>query len=513
MNKGIIFFSLASIILLTGCVQTQARNSGVSTPEAVQYANDWPLAHHDYANTRATTTSSINSNTVGTLHEAWSFNISKTGTSGAFGDMPTVPLILGDTAYFHDSFANVYAVDINTGALKWSKIYNSTGLEGPFGVAIGYGKLFMQKDNYAIIALDLSTGEELWSTTINTINTTVIDIQPQVYDGLVYTSTVPGTGDKFYAGGGMGILYALNESTGDIVWSFNTVKDGNLWGNPGVNSGGGAWYTPSVDTNTGIMFWGIGNPAPFPGTKDYPNGSSYGYNTLYTDCSLAIDHLTGELVWYKQLVQHDMFDHDIQISEILVNNVTASGETHDVVIVAGKIGKVYSIDRATGELLWAVPVGVHTPNDQWDGLGSEAVPVMPSVLGGVETPMAYSDGIIYVPIVDLNMSWNSTNIDLKSLNFAAGKGELVALDVRSGNTVWVKNYDTLNVGGATVVNDVVFTATFNGIIYAFDKKTGEELFEYNATGGINGEPAVAGDTIIFPISLGSHPGLLALKAS
>jgi len=40
----------------------------------------------------------------------------------------------------------------------------------------------------------------------------------------------------------MGIIYALDEQTGRIEWSFNTVKDGDLWGNPQVNSGGGAWY-------------------------------------------------------------------------------------------------------------------------------------------------------------------------------------------------------------------------------------------------------------------------------
>jgi len=47
---------------------------------------------------------------------------------------------------------------------------------------------------------------------------------------------------SFYLAGGMGILYALDEQTGSVKWSFNTVKDGDLWGHPEVNSGGGAWY-------------------------------------------------------------------------------------------------------------------------------------------------------------------------------------------------------------------------------------------------------------------------------
>jgi glucose dehydrogenase len=524
MKKIIFGVILAAIVMgsvLAGCVTqnttpTPIESVGTPPPEVVQYANDWPLPNHDYANTRETTTSSINSGNVGLLKVAWRYNIS---AIGAFGALPTIPLILGNTVYFHDISANAYAVDLTTGTTKWMKTYNSQGLEGPFGVAVGYGKLFMQKDNFVMVGLNLSDGHEVWSSRVNTVNTSGIDIQPQVYDDLVYTSTVPGTGDIFYAGGGMGILYALHQANGTVAWSFNTVKDGQLWGNSQINSGGGAWYTPSVDTKTGIMFWGIGNPAPFSGTAQYPNGASFGYNTLYTDCSLAIDHSTGKLIWYKQVLQHDIQDHDLQIAEILVNNVTASGETHNVVIASGKMGKVYEIDRATGELLWAVPVGEHTPNDQWDQFPSvtntsDFLKVQPSVIGGVETPMAYSDGIIYVPVEDLVSPWNSTTTDFSGINFNEGKGELVALDVRSGNTVWAQYFNPgVNVGGATVVNDLVFTATFNGVIYAFDKKTGEQLFEYQAPGGINGQPAVAGNTIVFPVGLSNPPCLLALKVS
>ena len=521
-KKVLTVIGVAVIILaiFAGCV-SQTTPGGTSsvgspTPESIQYATDWPLPNKDYANTRSTTDSSINSGNVNRLHVAWLYNISATG---AFGALPTIPLILGDMVYFHDINANVYAIDLNTGSTKWTKIYNSAGLEGPFGVAIGYGKIFMQKDNFNMVALNLTNGNEVWSTKINNINTSGIDIQPQVYDGLVYTSTVPGTGDIFYAGGGMGFLYAINTTNGNIVWSFNTVKDGQLWGHPEVNSGGGAWYTPSVDTKTGTMFWGIGNPAPFPGTPKYPNGASYDYNTLYTDCSLAINHRNGQLVWYQQVLQHDIQDHDLQIAEILVNNVTASGRTHNVVIASGKMGKVYEIDRANGNLLWAVPVGMHTPNDQWDQFPSttnksDFLMVGPSVIGGVETPMAYSDGIIYVPVEDLANSWNSTSLNFAGINFTGGKGELVALDVRSGNTIWAQYFNPgVNVGGATVVNDLVFTATFNGVIYAFNKKTGEKLFEYQAPGGINGQPAVAGNTIIFPVGVSAHPALLALKIS
>lgn len=59
-------------------------------------------------------------------------------------------------------------------------------------------------------------------------------------------------------------------------------------------------------------------------------------------------------------------------------------------------------------------------------------------------------------------------------------GELVAINVSTGNILWSKLFDSVNVGAATVVNDLVFTATFDGTIYGFKTTTGEQLFNYTA---------------------------------
>ena len=53
-------------------------------------------------------------------------------------------------------------------------------------------------------------------------------------------------------------------------WSFDTVKGDDLWGHPEVNSGGGAWYPPAVDTERRVVYFGTANPAPFVGTAEVP---------------------------------------------------------------------------------------------------------------------------------------------------------------------------------------------------------------------------------------------------
>jgi outer membrane protein assembly factor BamB len=182
----------------------------------------------------------------------------------------------------------------------------------------------------------------------------------------------------------------------------------------------------------------------------------------------------------------------------------------DVVIGAGKMGKVVAMDRASGATLWTTLVGTHL-NDTLKFLPKTPVQVSPSPLGGVETVMAYSDGVVYVPVNDLTVEYTSTGFVAKSFNIAAGKGELVAIDASTGKILWSKKFDSFDVGAATVVNDLVFTSTFNGKIYAFNKKTGDQAWTYQVPGGINGWPAVTGDIIVFPVGMGKNPVLLAFK--
>ena len=125
--------------------------------------------------------------------------------------------------------------------------------------------------------------------------------------------------------------------------------------------------------------------------------------------------------------------------------------------------------------------------------------------------MAYADGIVYVPVVNMVVEYTPSEFVLSSFSFAGATGELVAIDAATGKILWDNKFDSLNVGAATVVNDLVFTATFDGKIYAFNNKSGEKVWEYQAPGGINGWPAVKGDTIIFPVGMGKTPELIAFK--
>ena len=146
-----------------------------------------------------------------------------------------------------------------------------------------------------------------------------------------------------------------------MIWSFQTVEEG-FWGNPEVNSGAGVWYSPAVNPKTGMTFWATGNPAPMPGTVDYPNASSRPGPNLYSETVLAIEGKTGKLAWYNQVRPHDIMNYDLQNSPVL-STAQINGQAKDVVIATGKMGYVYCIDQATGEMYWKTPVGKHE-NDE-----------------------------------------------------------------------------------------------------------------------------------------------------
>jgi glucose dehydrogenase len=507
-SKNVLIFKVlpALLVVLFSAAAILSCAPGKLSPEMVKYADEWPLANRDYSNTRATQDTMINSQNANTLHVVWTFAL--TGFS-EWGAAATNPIILNNTVYFQDLKSNVFAIDLATGKQLWEKEYNLDSF-GPNGPAAGWDKLFVTKGHYEVAALSLKNGQELWSTRLSDESHVGIDIQLIAYNNMVYVSTVPGTTNAdFLTAGGYGVVYALNQNTGDAVWSFDTVDSPSLWGNSSVNSGGGAWYPPAIDTDTGITYWGTANPGPVPGTDESPSGSSRPGPNLYTDTMLALDSSTGKLLWYKQVKSHDLFDLDFQCSPILTTAII-NGTPTKIVIGSGKLGKVYAFDRKSGEIYWQTPVGQHQ-NDDLTELPAGTTTVLPGPDGGVLTPMACDGTVLYVPVVNHAGDYTPSEFIESTYDESAGTGEMVALDISTGQSVWSKSFNSITIGGATVVNDLVFTSTLDGKIYALDKITSDEVWSYQAPGGINGWPAVSGDFIIFPIGLGPNAELMAFK--
>ena len=505
--------------------QTPQPTSGAAAgvPEVIQAGpNDWPMANKDYTNARAVLNGPINSSNINQMGVAWTMPIPG---QGAYGAASSNPIIVGNTVYFQDTGSNVFSLNLQTGNVQWQQLYNLS-VVGPNGPAIGYGKIFAQVGSNSVRALDAQTGQEVWSTTLE--HPTGAQ-QPYVYDGHVYTGTLAGVlgqdqqggvALRGYAGGASGYVYSINQETGNVDWKFMTVENG-FWGNADVNAGAGIWYPPAIDTATGLTYWGTGNPAPFPGTQDFPNASSRPGPNLYSSSILALNHTTGEMVWYNQLNPHDLFDHDAQISPVLAT-AQIGGQQRKIVIGSGKLGRVVAMDAETGNNLWSLQVGQHQNDDLEQLPQGQTISVMPGVYGGVETPMALTDGVLYVPVVNLPSPYTATGFGAANgteavqsiegrTNLSQGSGVVTAINVSTGKVIWHHQLDQIPFGAATVVNDLLIVPTFDGTVHALLRSDGSEVWSWKGPTGINAWPAVSGDTIVVAAGAGSQPLLIALR--
>jgi outer membrane protein assembly factor BamB len=465
-------------------------------PEITQYANDWPAPQANLSNHRAASNSAITAANVASLDVAWSFPVKATG---AFGGMTCTPIVAGQAVYVQDMQSNVFALDRDSGSVIWEKDYNAS-CEGPNGVSIGYGKIYGSTgDNREVFALDVTSGKEVWRTILSGNDREGIDMAPAVYGGTVLVSTVPGNSKAFYSGGARGVLFGLDASSGEILWQVYTT-DVDLWGNPSVNSGGGSWYPPAIDGD-GNMYWDVANPAPFEETMvdgtPVPVGSTRPGPNLYTNCMLALGK-DGSLRWFYDANPHDIQDHDLQQSPVLID-VPNNGNPYSLVLGSGKLGKVIAIETTTGRMVWTTKVGQHNQWDdaQWFPPG-QTITVQPAVIGGVESPIGFSDDTVFVPVFNGTTNWTSKGLDASSLNLADSTGEVVALNITDGSVKWDAQLPAASVSGVAIANDVVFAGGLDGIVRAYSTQDGTLLWSYQTDAGLNAPMAVAGDLLVVP---------------
>ncbi len=461
-------------------------------PELSASQTDWAVEGGNLSMTREALGSSIKASSVAQLGVGWKTEIK---VNSAYGSMSANPIVVGNMLYMQDMTSNVWALNKETGEQIWKNDYNE-GSTGPNGVAVGYGFVVFNLGNSGdVVAVKADTGEEVWRTSIKGPLGEVQDMSPLIYNSTVIVSTIPGNTDNFYRGGQRGIVHALDVSTGAVLWYFDTTTD-NLWGNPRVNSGGGLWHPPSVDAD-GNLYLGVANAAPYPGLPGHPSSTSRLGNNDYANCLVKLDGATAAVDWYINVKPHDLFDLDNHLSPILAT-IARNGVDTKVVYTSGKHGIVVCADAASGAEIWRTPVGLHQNDNLQELPEKDYVEVLPGTLGGVETPFAYAQGMIFTPVYNMSSFYNSTGMDAAGIDITKATGNLVALNATDGSVLWDIEVPTGLLAGATVVNDLIFTGGLDGVVRGYTISDGKQVYTFQASAGLNAPFAVSGDYLYVP---------------
>jgi quinoprotein glucose dehydrogenase len=159
-----------------------------------------------------------------------------------------------------------------------------------------------------------------------------------------------------------GIVRALDARSGRVLWTWDPIPTDpgdpayGTWRSGVVDTGGAnAWPPLSVDAANGLVYVPTGAPSP-----DFFGGLRAGDNA-YANSLVALSVETGEVVWHRQLVHHDLWDNDLPAQPMLVE-FAKDGRRYDAVVQTTKSGMVFVFDRLTGEPVWpieerAVPEG------------------------------------------------------------------------------------------------------------------------------------------------------------
>ncbi|MCU0973658.1 MAG: PQQ-binding-like beta-propeller repeat protein, partial [Burkholderiales bacterium] len=154
-------FSLALAVLAAPGIA--AANDGLA--KLIANPDNWAMQAGNFANTRYSALAQINKGNVKNLQAAWTFS------TGVLRGHEGGPLVIGDTLYVHSPFPNkVFAIDLETLKIKWKYEPKQDPSVIPVmccdtvnqGVAYVDGKIFLQQADTNLVALDATTGKEIW---------------------------------------------------------------------------------------------------------------------------------------------------------------------------------------------------------------------------------------------------------------------------------------------------------------------------------------------------------------
>ncbi|MGI9287700.1 MAG: PQQ-binding-like beta-propeller repeat protein [Pseudomonadales bacterium] len=343
------------------------------------------------ANLRHITTGvALNRENVSRLKLKWSLAVPG-GT-----EMRSQPAAVGHILFFGTANGNLLALDQASGCVHWRFRANST-VRSAINLNVtsdNVPTLFFADDLGTAYAVEANTGSLRWQQSLRWFPTSVISGSLAFHDDSLYVPissfevAVAGL-DTYSCCRSHGGVAALDAMTGKIVWEYHNTSEAKktklnkagtqMWG----PSGAAIWTTPTIDTKRNLLYVGSGENTSLPATDT-------------SDAVIALDLDTGKPRWSFQALANDVWNGacqlngancpenagpDFDFGGAISLAQDASGK--DYVLAGQKSGELFALDPdKKGRLIWRQRLSMGTSN------------------GGIHWGVASDKKNIYVTIAD-----------------------------------------------------------------------------------------------------------------
>ncbi|WP_282025913.1 pyrroloquinoline quinone-dependent dehydrogenase [Limimaricola cinnabarinus] len=354
-------------------------------------AQDWPGFHGDLQARKYSPLTEITAANVEYLEPVW--EIETGDVSDGSGELPqtvwsATPVYANETLYLGTPFYRILALDPATGEERWSydsqarlealtqpalKNRGVTYWEEPGATGACARRVYIGTMDAKLHSVDADTGRPCedfgqggvldvnqWNDTNDRWPLSLLQ-PPVAHEGRLFIGWAGKDWESAQAP--PGTVFAVDAKTGELDWTVNFIPK-ELWDRTGTAN---VWTHMTVDPERDIIYMPVSSPSP-----NYYGGNRTEELPLATSVT-AVDTNSGEIIWSRQLVHHDIWDYDTGAAPTLVD-IERNGETIPALIQTSKQGMLYVLNRETGEPVFGME---ERPVPASDLPGEVAAPTQP----------------------------------------------------------------------------------------------------------------------------------------
>lgn len=483
---------------------TTPETGGAPGPAAPFGRGDWGTYGGTYDEIRHSPLTQIGKANVSQLGRVFTVDFRKIDPSIPKGQQ-SFPIVIGGVIYVTTADDHVFAVDGGSGKVIWhykpdrTGVFRNYGVNTNRGVAYCDGKLFLLTLDMRIVSLDARTGRLQKQVAISDAvpGANVEFGYSETQAPICYRNTlIFGASGSDYGVRGFVMAYHpdLTPAWPSPYWTIPPDLEG--WRSETRAAGGGTnWNPVAIDPTTDTLYLTTSNPSPIfaPQLRPGPNPR--------TDSVIALDLRNGRQRWWQQQIAGDQWGYSTS-QPPLVYDITVGGVRRRVVSVGTKEGMWFMYDARTGQVLYQrVKMLNHVEHSALRP--GRPVTVYPSSLGGINySPSSFDPGTGYV----INNQAETGSVLTEKLHPAQAEqhkvrgdvdnglangafglvpqgwrdyGSVSAIDAAKGIVAWKFITPEPGRGGVTTTAaGIGFAGGGDGILRAFDDKTGNVLWSF-----------------------------------